>query len=66
MILMRLADILMAMPGILLTMVFIFSLGPTLTNAMIAIGLASIPEYARLVRGIGPLGARVLYVDAAQ
>lgn len=66
MILMRLADILMAMPGILLTMVFIFSLGPTLTNAMIAIGLASIPEYARLVRGSVLSARENLYVDAAQ
>jgi peptide/nickel transport system permease protein len=66
MVLMRLADILMAMPGILLTMVFIFSLGPTLTNAMIAIGLASIPEYARLVRGSVLSARENLYVDAAQ
>jgi peptide/nickel transport system permease protein len=65
MVLMRLADILMAMPGILLTMVFIFSLGPTLTNAMIAIGLASIPEYARLVRGSVLSARENLYVDAA-
>jgi peptide/nickel transport system permease protein len=65
MILMRLADILMAMPGILLTMVFIFSLGPTLTNAMIAIGLASIPEYARLVRGSVLSAREHLYVEAA-
>jgi peptide/nickel transport system permease protein len=65
MVLMRLADILMAMPGILLTMVFIFSLGPTLTNAMIAIGLASIPEYARLVRGSVLSAREHLYVDAA-
>lgn len=66
MILMRLVDILMAMPGILLTMVFIFTLGATLTNAMIAIGLASIPDYARVVRG-SVLSARELaYVEAAE
>lgn len=66
MVLMRLADVLMAMPGILLTMIFIFSLGPTLTNAMIAIGLASIPEYARLVRGSVLSAREYLYVDAAR
>ena len=66
MLLMRLADVLMAMPGILLTMVFIFSLGPTLTNAMIAIGLASIPEYARVVRGSVLSAREYLYVDAAR
>lgn len=66
MLLMRLADILMAMPGILLTMVFIFSLGATLTNAMIAIGLASIPEYARVVRGSVLSARELLYVDGAR
>lgn len=66
MILMRLMDILMAMPGILLTMIFIFSFGPTLTNAMIAIGLASIPEYARIVRGSVLSAREFLYVDAAR
>ncbi len=66
MLLMRLADVLMAMPGILLTMVFIFSLGPTLTNAMIAIGLASIPEYARVVRGSVLSAREYLYVDGAR
>lgn len=66
MILMRLVDVLMAMPGILLTMIFIFTLGPTLVNAMIAIGLASIPDYARVVRG-SVLSARELqYVEAAE
>lgn len=66
MLLMRFADVLMAMPGILLTMIFIFSLGPTLTNAMIAIGLASIPEYARIVRGSVLSAREYLYVDAAR
>lgn len=66
MVLMRLADILMAMPGILLTMIFIFSLGPSLTNAMISIGLASIPDYARTVRGSVLSARENLYVDAAR
>jgi peptide/nickel transport system permease protein len=66
MLIMRLADILMAMPGILLTMIFIFSLGPSLTNAMIAIGLASIPDYARLVRGSVLSAREFVYVEAAR
>ncbi|MDI3341127.1 MAG: ABC transporter permease [Sphaerobacter sp.] len=65
MVLMRLIDVLMAMPGILLTMIFIFSLGPSLTNAMIAIGLASIPEYARIVRGSVLSAREQTYVEAA-
>jgi len=65
MLLMRLVDVLMAMPGILLTMIFIFSLGPSLTNAMIAIGLASVPEYARIVRGSVLSAREQTYVEAA-
>jgi peptide/nickel transport system permease protein len=66
MLIMRLADVLMAMPGILLTMIFIFSFGPTLTNTMIAIGLAQIPDYARLVRGSVLSAREHVYVEAAQ
>lgn len=66
MLLMRLVDILMAMPGILLTMIFIFTLGPTLINAMIAIGLASIPDYARVVRGSVLSTRELQYVEAAE
>jgi peptide/nickel transport system permease protein len=65
-LIMRLADILMAMPGILLTMIFIFSFGPTLTNTMIAIGLAAIPQYARLVRGSVLSAKENAYVEAAR
>jgi peptide/nickel transport system permease protein len=46
-------------------MIFIFSLGPSLTNAMIAIGLASVPEYARIVRGSVLSAREQTYVEAA-
>jgi ABC-type dipeptide/oligopeptide/nickel transport system permease subunit len=63
---MRLIDVAMAMPGILLSMVFIFTLGPSLTNVMIAVGLASIPSYARLARGSVLSARENAYVDAAR
>ncbi len=48
---MRLMDILLAFPSILLAIVIVAFLGPSLRNAMIAIGVVSIPRYARIVRG---------------
>jgi peptide/nickel transport system permease protein len=47
---MRIIDILLAFPGILLAIMMVAFLGPSLENAMIAIGVISIPVYARLVR----------------
>jgi ABC-type dipeptide/oligopeptide/nickel transport system permease subunit len=50
-IVMRLVDIMMAIPGILMAIVIVTILGPSLENAMIAIGIVYIPSIARLVRG---------------
>lgn len=47
----RLVDIMLAFPGLLLAIVLISILGVGLINVMVAIGVASIPTYARLVRG---------------
>jgi peptide/nickel transport system permease protein len=66
MAIMRLADLWMAMPGILLAMVFIFTLGPSLTNVIIGVGLAGVPDYARLVRGSVLSAREHQYVEAAR
>ncbi|MGH7155772.1 MAG: dipeptide/oligopeptide/nickel ABC transporter permease/ATP-binding protein [Acetobacteraceae bacterium] len=50
-LIMRLMDILLAFPFILLILAIIAILGPSLWTAMIAVGAAWIPNYARLVRG---------------
>jgi peptide/nickel transport system permease protein len=50
MLIMRLMDIMLAFPSILLAILMVAVLGPSLENAMIAIGVVSIPVYARLVR----------------
>lgn len=47
---MRGIDVMMAFPGILLAILIVAILGPSLTNAMIAIGLVNVPVYARLIR----------------
>ncbi|MBF9014088.1 MULTISPECIES: ABC transporter permease [unclassified Oceanispirochaeta] len=49
-IIMRLVDIMLAFPYILLTIVIVAVLGPSLTNAMVAIGISQIPRYIRIVR----------------
>lgn len=49
--LMRLLDAMLAFPGLLLALVVIAALGAGLTNVMLAVGIASIPLYGRLVRG---------------
>jgi peptide/nickel transport system permease protein len=50
-LLMRLMDILLAFPGIFLAISIIAVLGPGLTNLMLAAGIYSIPQFARIVRG---------------
>ncbi len=47
----RVIDVMLAFPGLLLAIVLISILGVGLANVMVAIGVASIPTYARLVRG---------------
>ena len=49
-VLMRVTDIFLAFPGLILTLAFAAALGPGLENAVIAISLSSWPGYARLVR----------------
>jgi peptide/nickel transport system permease protein len=50
-VLMRLIDALLAFPALLLAISITAALGPDLRNTMLAIGVVSIPVYARLTRG---------------
>ncbi len=47
---MRTMDVLLAFPGLLLAIAILGALGPSLTNAMIAVGIASIPSFVRITR----------------
>lgn len=49
-IIMRIVDIMLSIPAILLAIVIVSILGPDLMNAMIAIGIVGIPTFARIVR----------------
>jgi peptide/nickel transport system permease protein len=50
-LIMRIADILFALPDFLLALFIVSIIGRGLENAIIAVGIFSIPIYARLVRG---------------
>ncbi len=50
-IIMRLMDIMLAFPGVLLALSIIAVLGPGLINVIIAISIWSIPTFTRIVRG---------------
>jgi len=65
-IIMRLMDILLAFPGLLLAIVIVAFLGPGLTNAMLAIGIVGIPSYARLSRSMAISLRDEEYVNAAR
>lgn len=63
---MRLCDLLLAFPGILLAIAVIAILGPGITNVIYAVAIFSIPVFARLARGTTLQLKRAVYVDAAR
>ena len=65
-VLMRLVDVMLAFPGILLALSVVAILGPGLNNAMVAVGIAAIPSYTRVVRGSVLSARENVYVDAAR
>ena len=65
-VIMRMMDIMLAFPAILLAIAIMAILGPSTANVMIAIGIVYIPIFARVVRG-STLEVRAReYVDAAR
>jgi ABC-type dipeptide/oligopeptide/nickel transport system permease subunit len=63
---MRISDVLLAFPSILLAIAIVAVLGNGLVSIVLAVGAISIPQYARLVRGT-VLGIRETeYVEAAR
>jgi peptide/nickel transport system permease protein len=65
-LIMRVMDVLLAFPGILLALAIVSVLTPGLTNVMIAVGLSAVPTYARLVRASVLSARENLYVEAAR
>ena len=50
-VLMRLMDIMLSIPGLLLAIGIVAMLGPGITQIMVAVGVTQIPIFARLMRG---------------
>jgi len=63
---MRPVDMLLAFPGILLAIAIVTLLGPGLTSATIAVGVAGIPSYARVARGLTLRAREETYVLASR
>jgi len=51
-VLSRVIEILQGFPTVLVAIVIVALLNPSLTNAMIAVGLAAVPDFARVARGV--------------
>ncbi len=65
-IIMRVMDIILAFPYLLLAIVVVAYLGPSLQNSMMAIGITYIPRFARIVRGSVLEECEKDYVTAAR
>ncbi|GAV23077.1 nickel transporter permease [Carboxydothermus pertinax] len=65
-LLMRIVDIIMAFPSILLAIAITSVLGPSLSNAMIAIGIVMVPSFARVVRSTVLSLKEMEFVEAAR
>jgi len=64
--LMRLMDVMLAFPGILLALVMVVMLGPGMSNLMIAVGISSVPRFARLIRSSVLSIRNTEFVEAAR
>ncbi len=64
-VLMRIADMFIAFPQLIMAMAIVTVLGPGLTNAMIALAIVWWPQYARLARGQVLQLREVQFVEAA-
>jgi glutathione transport system permease protein len=65
-LIMRVMDVLLAFPGILLAIGVVALLGPGIDNVIYAIAVFSVPVFARLVRGSTLALKQTLYVQAAR
>ncbi len=63
---MRVMDGLMAFPAIILAIALMASLGPSVANVIVAIGIVYAPRVARIVRGSVLVIRETMYVEAAR
>jgi peptide/nickel transport system permease protein len=65
-LIMRIMDVLLAFPNLLLAIAIVAALGPSLQNAMIAVGIGGIPGFVRIVRSAVLRVRANEYVEAAR
>ncbi len=65
-LIMRAMDMLLALPSLLLAIVIVTILGPSLTNAMVAVAIVTLPHYVRLMRAAVLTEASKDYVVASR
>ena len=65
-VIMRVMDIMLAFPSILLAIAIVAVIGPGIDNVMVAVSIVLIPQYARLVRGQVLTVREMAYVEAAR
>jgi peptide/nickel transport system permease protein len=65
-VLMRVMDGFMAFPGIILAIAMMASLGPSVVNVIVALGVVYVPRVARIVRGSVLVIRETPYVEAAR
>jgi peptide/nickel transport system permease protein len=66
MVLMRISDVFLAFPPLLLPIAITAALGAGLFNAMLALAISWFPWYARIIRGSVMAVRKELYIDAAK
>ncbi|NMA12235.1 MAG: ABC transporter permease [Chloroflexi bacterium] len=65
-IIMRIVDAILSFPTLVLAITFAAVLGPNLQNAMIAVTITMIPQFARISRGLALSVKNLLFVEAAR
>lgn len=65
-VLMRIVDVMLCFPGILLALLVSAALGPSLRNVILAVAIGQVPEYARVMRGQVLAVRSRLFVQAAK
>lgn len=65
-IIMRVLDIIMVFPGLILALIFVAIFGPGINNLMLAFGILGIPGYARMIRGSTLQVMTNKYIDSAK
>lgn len=65
-VIMRLIDVLLSFPNILLALAIVAALGPSTANVIVAVGIGTIPVYARVVRGTVLSTKQEAFVEAGR